>query len=159
MDFASIATATSSIKAAVDIAKTLVEVKSFADFETMASELRERIVAAQVATLEAQSEQSAMIQRISDLEKEIARLETWSAERQRYELINLWNSGVVAYGLKKSMSNSEPPHYICTNCYDDGRKSILQPQKRNGGRLMLLCPRCKSEFHSNYSRDLPIQYV
>ena len=159
MDFASIATATSSIKAAVDIAKTLVEVKSFADFETMASELRERIVAAQVATLEAQSEQSAMIQRISDLEKEIARLETWSAERRRYELANLWNSGVVAYGLKKSMSNSEPPHYICTNCYDDGRKSILQPQKRNGGRLMLLCPRCKAEFHSNYSRDLPIQYV
>lgn len=159
MDFTSIATATSSIKAAVDIAKTLVEVKSFADFETMASELRERIVAAQVATLEAQSEQSAMIQRISDLVKEIARLETWSAERQRYELSNLWNSGVVAYGLKKSMSNSESAHYICTNCYDDGRKSILQPQKRQGGRFMLLCPKCKAEFHSNYSRNLPIQYV
>jgi len=159
MDFTSIVTATSSIKAAVDITKTFINIKSVADFETMASELRKRIAAAQVATLEAQSEQSTMIQRINNLEKEITRLEAWSAEKQRYQLTKLGNYGVHAYALKKSMSNSEPPHYICTNCYEDRRKSILQPQKRNGGRFMLLCPKCESEFHVNFLKAIPDEYA
>lgn len=160
MDIGSITSASSSIKSAIDIAKALVQLKSIADVETVAIQLREKISTAQAAMIKAQSEQSAMVQRISDLEKEVSKLETWSTEKQRYQLTDLWNTGVVAYALKESMCNAEPPHYLCTKCYEDGRKSILGLQKnRKNLRMMLVCHTCGSEFHSNYSRNLPMNYV
>ena len=93
---------------------------------------------AQALTLEAQGEQSRLLARITELEKEVKRADDWVKERQRYELIHLEDR--VVYGLReKSKQEDEPIHYLCTNCYEDGVKSILQP---HGYAPVGRCPRC-----------------
>ena len=148
-----------SLKTAYDITKGIIGLKNSTEINAKVREIQDILFTAQNNALSAQAAQSTLIEEKRTLEEEIRRLETWNTEKQRYQLTNLWDTGVVAYALKESMSNAEPPHYICTTCYEDGRKSILNPQKRGNGRLMLFCPKCKSEFHSMCSRDLPINYI
>ena len=89
-----------------------------------------------------------------DLEKEIARVKAWDEQKQRYELISPWQ-GAVTYALKKARSNSEPPHWICTKCYEDGRKSILNDLRKTPkiGRpqVGLDCHVCGTHIPSDWS--------
>jgi len=159
MDMSLIQGTVAGLKLASDIAKGFLELKSLSDVQGKVIELQRAILSAQDSALAAHANQATMIETIRNMKEEIARLETWSTERQRFKLTELWDSGVVAYALKESMNESEPPHYICPNCYEEGRKSILNPQKHRNGRLMLVCQKCKNELHSLYSRDLPIIYA
>lgn len=154
MDMTLITGTISGLKTASDIAKSLLEIKKITDINGKVAELQSVILSAQSSAIEANSAQFAMIEEIRNLKEEMARIKAWNTEKQRYVLTPLADTGAVAYALKKSMSSAEPPHYICTNCYEDGRKSILGPQKRTTGRVSLCCPKCKSEIHTNYSRFL-----
>lgn len=46
-------------------------------------------------------------------------------EKDRYELKKV-ATGAFAYVLKESMANGQPPHWICTQCYQNRKKSFLQ---------------------------------
>src|SRR5208282_6448080 len=117
----------SGLKLAGDIAKSIIKFKSISEVQGKVIELQNAILSAQSSALSAQAHQAAMIEEIRNLEKEIARIKAWEEQKQRYKLVPAWE-GAVLYALKKSCSNSEPPHWICTNCYEDGRKSILNPR-------------------------------
>lgn len=100
----------------------------------------------QKGVIDAQAAQMALVQEVGELKAQIARFETWDAEKQRYDLQEI-DSGVLAYRIKPSMQGSEPDHYICPRCYEDRAKSILQAATRNPGRWAIhMCPRCKTEF-------------
>ena len=75
--------------------------------------------------LAAQAQQSALIENVSKLEKEVTALKAWDADKQRYELKDLWR-GFFAFIPKEGMENGEPAHAICANCYQRGFKSFLQ---------------------------------
>jgi hypothetical protein len=98
-----------SIKAAFDIAKGLKDINDVTIRNGAIIELQEKILAAREA-------QSALLERISELEKKVASFETWESEKQRYELKDIWR-GSLAYVIKESMRGSESPHKICANCY------------------------------------------
>jgi hypothetical protein len=142
--------AISSLKTATDIAKGLLHLQSLAEVQGKVIELQSAILAAQSSALAAQSEQSAVIQRVRDLEEEIARVKAWEETKQRYQLIAPW-TGFYVYALKKSCKESEPPHWICARCYEDGMKSLLQDIDKFDRRLVhvTLCPRCKFEIENN----------
>lgn len=143
MDITLIKGAIDSIKASVDLSKSIVEVKKGADIATATRELNNLLLAAQSDALAAQSEQFAVIEEIRNLKEKIMSLEAWQAEKQRYSLKEVGVGG-FAYALKDIASNGEPMHYLCTNCYQDGCKSILN-QKRNPRRFNeLRCPKCNS---------------
>jgi hypothetical protein len=141
------------LKLAGDIAKSLFELKSISDVQAKVVELQSVILSAQNSALAANTHQTAMIEEIRNLKEEIARVKAWEKEKQRYKLIQPW-SGTVLYALKKDCSVSEPPHWICTKCYEDGRKSILNPQKKDGW-YVFTCPACKCGFHSYQHRLNP----
>ena len=107
-------------------------------------ELQEKILSAREA-------QSALLERISELEKQATRFETWEAEKQNYEMKRL-ASGSIVYALKPEIQGATPARYICTNCYEHRIKSLLQkkPEDRASKSLgkppMYICPQCKSEF-------------
>ncbi|MFC2953251.1 hypothetical protein ACFOOP_15045 [Marinicaulis aureus] len=89
-------------------------------------------IALQTAILEAQESLSAANEtqiisaaRIRELEEEIARLETWDTETEKYELKDI-GGGSVAFMLKKDAQASETPHWLCANCFNGKRKSFLQ---------------------------------
>jgi hypothetical protein len=153
MDISLIQGTISSLKLARDITKSLLELKTLSEVQAKVIELQSAILSAQDNAFEANAHQTAMIEEIRNLKEEIARVKAWEEEKQRYKLINPF-LGTVLYALKKECSASEPPHWICTKCYEEGRKSILNPQKKATG-YVLVCPRCKCEFHSPHHRGLP----
>lgn len=126
-------------KTLLDTAKGLKDINDAAIRNGAVVELLEKI-------LTAREQQAAALDRISDLEKELARFENWETEKQRYELADV-GSGALAYRLKPSMANGEPPHSICAQCHERMVKSILQPETRFPGRTQhLACHGCGSDL-------------
>jgi hypothetical protein len=143
----------SSLKLAGDITKSLLELKSISNFQAKAIELQGAILSAQDSARAANAHQTTMIEEIRHLKEEIARVKAWEKEKQYYKLISPW-AGTVLYALKEECSASEPAHWICTKCYEEGRKPILNPQKKNT-LYVLICPACKCEFHSRHRIEPP----
>ena len=138
-----------AFKPMLDLAKGLKDVNDAATRNTVAIELQEKILAAH-------AEQSALIERVGELEAQVAEFETWDAEKQRYELTD-FGSGTFAYVLKPSMSGSEPSHRICEACYQKGHKSILQFRHRiPTGQDKYACPACKTDFFLGEHSEPPV---
>lgn len=97
--------------------------------------------------LDAQSQQTALIERIAQLERQVASFESWDREKSRYQLTD-FGSGTFAYALKPEARNGEPDHRICPACYQRDRKAILQFTGRN---VMMQdvyrCSECEEEFN------------
>lgn len=123
-----------AFKAMLDVAKGLKDLNDAAARNAVAIDLQEKI-------LTAQEQQSTLIERVRTLEKEMARFEAWDAEKQRYELKKL-PPGVHVYSLKAGAANGEPAHDLCANCYQQGKKSILNSDEPNNGITRLHCPSC-----------------
>jgi hypothetical protein len=128
----------SAAKAAFDIAKGLKDLDDRTRRNAAVLELQEQILAAQ-------AEQASAIARIRHLEKQVADFEAWDTEK-RYELKNIGHSCFVRM-LKPEARGGEPPHFVCANCYDQGRISVIQrgfprPEARAG----YFCPMCRTEI-------------
>jgi hypothetical protein len=124
-------------KTMLDMAKGLKDINDATIRNGAVIELQEKI-------LTARAEQMTLLERVSDLEKEVAKFKTWDADKKNYELKDV-GMGSLAYVLKESMRGSETPHKICAACYDHGKRSILQPWNK-GMDLNLKCPECKTEI-------------
>jgi hypothetical protein len=139
---AEIAAGLTSLNAAKDIAKGLDSLKTGVAVNDAKIDLQNLILEAQQALFAAQESQTASAKRISELEQEIVRLKDWSAEKQRYDLADT-GQGSVAYKLKEGVEPPEPQHWICPQCYQDGKKSILKHESLPIGRAdTLVCSRC-----------------
>ena len=160
MDMTLIQGTISGLKTASDIAKSFLELKSIADVQGKVIELQSAILSAQSSALSANADQAAMVEEIRTLKKEITDIKAWEEQKQRYKLVNPWEGAIsVVYSLKESRKNSEPAHWICTKCYDDGRRTILQPRENKDGFVLLVCPTCKSEIHTGYRGIAPATYA
>lgn len=149
---ADIAAGLTSLKAAFDLAKTLVGVHDQAVVRAKVIELQEQILAAQASAVTAQTDQAGLLKRVGELEKELADLKAWEADKQRYELTEIQQATrkgkVFVYTLKEETHSSEPKHSLCPNCYQNGRKSILQPITLDQGMIdLLVCQSCNGEIN------------
>ena len=149
MDIASIAGAVSSLKVAGDIAKGLISLNTMAEVQSKAIELNQKIIAAQHDIFAAHAAQTTLVERVRQLEADIASMKAWDAEKQRYKLVSPYH-GAMVYAVQKAMCNGEPPHYLCTNCFKRGEPSILQIAKTNEPMASFSCPICKSQAQSGY---------
>lgn len=146
MAIAETAAALSSIKAAYDIAKGVHSLQTTTEVKQAIADILDQLVAARTEALEATEKEAALLQQIRDLEAEIDRLKAWDGERERYEL-KLFRPGSLAYVLKPSMDNGEPPHRLCAHCYQQGKKSILQATSKSEMRYRIChCPSCKTDL-------------
>ena len=130
----------SSFKVMLDIAKGIKDLNDATARYAAVIDLQEKILAAQAA-------QSDLIQQVSNLEKEVAALKDWSAEKQRFELKDI-GQGCIAYAMKAAMQGTEPTHYLCANCYTQGKKRFLQREAKDVGRAVTYaCHDCGSEMY------------
>ena len=127
-----------SIKDAVD--DTKLQLKT-ADLVSGIIDLQQQVLAMQV-------EYSSALADKNELEKKLAEAERWELEREKYELCEIV-SGNFAYVSKSSGGTGPPKHYICANCYEDKKKSILNTDYIMGENAGYSCPRCKNEFQTN----------
>ena len=115
--------------------------------------LQQSLLTAQQALFSAQQKASADNERARDLEQEIVRLRDWSAEKQNYVLVGI-QGGASAYMLKPAMQEGQPPHWLCTNCYQNGKPSILQPQTKKATTGMpsvdWTCPVCRAVMAADW---------
>lgn len=128
----------SSFKIMLDIAKGIKDMSDASARYAAVIELQEKILSAQEA-------QSALVQRVRDLETEMTQMEKWDTEKQRYQLKSL-PPGVFVYALKPEETGGEPPHYICQNCHENGKKSHLHGSGDHYGTATFECKRCGSKF-------------
>jgi len=123
----------------------LNKLSTMAELHGKAVELQQIILAAQSSALSAQSEQFSLIERIRQLEKEIADVKAWETTKERYDLEEV-ASGIFTYVLKPGVEPPEPSHWICTKCYEDGRRSILQLKGTYYGQRHYTCFHCDKEI-------------
>jgi hypothetical protein len=123
-----------ALKTAFDMTKALKDIDDRVRFNDARMELQERI-------LEAQQAQATLLERIGDLEKQIASFEKWETEKENYQLVSIY-AETMAYARKPSADGSIPPHYICANCYEDRKKRILQ----RADAAHVFCPECKTRI-------------
>ena len=139
---AEISAGLSSLKAAKDIVQGLSAAKTEAAINGVKIELQGLILEAQQGLFAAQKAQTADARRIAELEQEIVRLKDWEAEKQDYVLADT-GQGSLAYEYLEGVESGHPPHWICPQCYEDGKKSILKHETLAIGRAeTLVCHRC-----------------
>lgn len=153
VDMASITSAITGLGAAAELGKTIIGLKTTTEVQAKAVELNMTLLAAQSSAIAAQQEQSSLLKRIDTLEAEIVRMKAWDAEKERYELADT-RGGALAYRLKAGMEAGEPTHWLCPACYQQQKKSILQPETLFPGRTEILaCPQCHNELVVSGARN------
>lgn len=156
MDPVTIATATttgatvlSGIKSAIEIIKSI---RSSSPSEIPIAtflQLTNHLIDAQIGILSLQEE-------ISQKTEELKKLRESISEKEKYSLVETFpGSGNFAYARNVSPVEShsgapvrtEPFHYVCQRCFDNGIKSVLQRQLRGGTAnrfAILYCSVCKT---------------
>lgn len=124
VDMAAIGAAATALNTAINIAKAAVGLRDAEMIRAKVLEMQGEISSALASAIAAQTDQFAMLQRVQELEKEVARLKSWETEKERYEL-KKYAPGVFFYTLKESEARSEPIHSLCAKCYEDEKKSIV----------------------------------
>ena len=148
-DMTAIAAALSSLKAAKDIAEAMIGLRDAAAFQGKLLEFQSKLIDANNAAFAAQDERSTMLERIRELEKEVAELKAWETEKQRYELKDVGH-GVFAYMNKPAVRGEEPPHWLCPTCFENGKKSHLQFSTQiSGGGSVYRCAGCGTAVITN----------
>lgn len=149
MDIAVIPGLVSNLKAATDVAKALYDLKLSADVQAKVSELQSALLAAQTSALTATAAQFELQERVRQLEAQLRAAEDWRSTKLRYALVTPWRGPAQAYALRRAEANGEQPHLVCTNCFEDGKRIILNPVRQ--GRTFMICPACKASLDTGYS--------
>lgn len=158
MDMALITGTISGLKTASDIAKSFLDIKKINDISGKVAELQAVILSAQSSAIEANSAQFAMIEEIRALKEEMARIKAWDSQKERYILTSPW-AGAFIYSLKESLKESEPPHWICANCYEKGVRSILQERGNSKTGFREFFCSCGSVIHAHHrGKGYKIEY-
>lgn len=155
VDISSISAALSSLTAAKDIAQAMIGLRDAAAFQSKLIEFQSKIIDAQNSAMAANDERASLLETIRHLEEKMAHLKAWEAEKQKYTLKEV-DRGAFVYTLKESAQGAEPEHWICSKCYGNGQKSILQskgsprPEGGPGYRDTLWkCFTCNSEVRTS----------
>lgn len=132
----------SALKTALDMTKALKDINDATIRNAAVIELQEKILAAR-------EEQTALLEKVGQLEKTVADFDRWDAEKENYQLAAI-STDTFAYVRKAPADGNIPSHYICPNCYEDRKKKILQ----RSDAAHLMCPDCKTRlrFDSDEAR-------
>ena len=159
LDLSAIQTLGTSFKTLVDIAKGIREAKSATEQESKVTELQAALLGAQSLALSATNAQFELHNKVRELEEQLKAANDWGEQESRYSLVCPWGNSAQVYALKKaSASEGEAPHFLCTNCFHNKKRTILNPTE--GNYLMsLACPSCKATLYLNRPHLEPPQYA
>ena len=150
-------TALAAFERAKNVAQTMINLRDTALFQSKTIEFQSAILEAQNCAFAANDERAALIERVRDLEAQVAKLEGWETEQKRYKLESL-PPGVFVYTLKPDMADGEPSHHICQTCYQRGKKSVLHSDEPGNGIYHLSCNECGSKLQVGHFKAPRIDY-
>jgi hypothetical protein len=136
---------TDSLKVASESVQKLMSLREFIKHGDALGKLQAQILSAQQIASAAYARETDMTDEIRNLKARVTELETWDAEKKRYELHRLPPSMFV-YSLKEAHALGEPHHYVCKTCYESGKKGILDQDENRNGLHHLTCNRCSAKL-------------
>jgi len=154
--FADIPIIVKSLKDAKGIADAIRQLDKEVAVNEKASELFNIIIDLQshVSSLQSdlmliQSQYQELLQVKDNLEKQLVQMGEWEITKSNYKFIAV-GIGNFVY---ESTDTSAQTHWICPNCYEKQKKSILQVNKAFEGRKVHLdCPNCEINFPIFYDQ-------
>lgn len=152
-DLSAIAALLSSFKAASEITKGMIELKTQTEIQSKVIELQSVIMGAQASALDAQLDLTAAIDEIAKLSQRIADMEGWETTKAKCVLREVGQK-IFVYELNGG-GDLMPAYWLCPNCFEDKRKSIIQLEYEDNGLSKYFCPRCAFKFHTG--KRLPPQ--
>ena len=139
------------LKTFKDLIKGVSSLSSDAVIKEKTSEIFGIIVDLQEYIFSMQSKYSELVKSKNDLEKKLIKLKKWEKTKSQYQLKEIAR-GTFVYSYKKSDEHSDPHHWLCTNCYEEGKKSILQIST---SKFCYICPKCETKI--TYPDSKPIK--
>jgi hypothetical protein len=138
------------------LATDLVSTSDTAKRNAQLIEFQNALIGLQSLVASVQQENATLIQQNRDMGEELKRLKDWDTQKERYKLAAPF-PGCMVYALQESMSEGDPPHYLCAACFKKGQPSILQgregrPLGKDKGyaKGCYACPECGSEASTGY---------
>jgi hypothetical protein len=125
--------ALSALSTALNLGKSLVEIRDSAKLQEAVIQFNSAIIDAQSKIMYSQNEQAALKAKINELEEECERLKNWETEREKYTRTEI-ASGVFVYIENNYVGKFQNAHKYCCNCFDNYKKSILQQFHITKGR-------------------------
>lgn len=152
MDMTAIASLTSAISAAREIAQGAIGIRDATLVNEVTSRLVQKLLDAQNALL---AHNAALLQLQNEhfeAREELRKLQEAASERGRYALVEV-SPGQFAYRVNIAPEQSgagepggaEPMHYVCQPCLDKGIKAVLNSgvhKFSTGFRKAWICPVC-----------------
>lgn len=149
-----ISDAIGALKSAYDVAKALKNINDRVALNAAIIDLQEKILDAQDAAFAARENETALVKRIDDLEQAVARTKAWDGQKEQYSLVNV-GSSCFAYLKKPEMRGGETAHYLCTTCFDAGKKAILHHMEVRTMGDQLACPTCNVKMMVSHDYKPP----
>lgn len=126
----------------VNLATGLITASDTAKRNAQLIEFQSALIGFQSLIASVQQENATLASQKRDAEDELKQMKDWEGEKKRYQMVEPY-SGVTAFAVKKNMNNGEPPHYLCANCFQSGKKSFLTKSGNKDGWIAIVCSACK----------------
>ncbi len=145
----------SAIRSAIDIVKESRYTHDDQRLMRAQTELLEELIGIHQTALSLQDQHAALVSENAELQKRLAESDKWDEVKSGYRLLEVQN-GKFVYSLKSPQVSPEPIHWLCANCFEDRKKSILQAVIKNDFDALYACPRCKTNLYLHF-KDYPSQ--
>jgi hypothetical protein len=106
--------ALSSLGTALNIGKSLIEIRDSTKLQEAVIQFNSAIIDAQSKIMASQNEQTALTAKIDELGKECMRLKNWESEREKYTR-NEIAVGIFAYVENEFVDQFQNAHKYCCN--------------------------------------------
>jgi hypothetical protein len=136
--------ASQSVQALGGLLKAANGLANYNEIVAKVSEVNSKLMQANAVALTSQEKQSSLVSQVHELESQIKALKDWKDEAEKYEVREV-STGVFAFLEIGFAGKLQSAQKLCANCFNQGRKSLLQQQHVEVGRqLSLLCHRCEA---------------
>jgi len=137
--------AVQTVKVLKDILASAHELKDSTTLIAAVNEVQNKLTIAYESVINSQEDRLSLQQRVSELEKELAKIMDWRQEAERYALTEV-GPGVIAFVVKPDRRNGEPTHKLCSACFSKSKKGYLQKTSVDGRGTHYKCDCCGSEI-------------
>jgi hypothetical protein len=152
--YSEIASALTALKTIGELTTLLIKTSADSRVTENAIDLQSALISLQSTMLTLQSQYQILLREKDEVEKRLIDIENWEAEAEKYTLIEMV-PGVFVYALKDDYKSTAPSHWLCPNCYQAKKKSILQFRPTGDGYNVFICSACKLALHDHTCRAMP----
>ena len=154
MDITALPAAITSLKVATGLVKEMLKTANAIEAQGKVIELQTALLDVLNNALSATTVQYELRDQVRALKEQLKAFNDWDEQGQRYTLVCPWGDAAQVYALRKASSAGEVAHFLCTNCFHERHRVILN-QVATGGRsasfryVSLVCPSCKASIDTS----------